>query len=317
MAPLDANIERLLRKLSAVSAAARELTVAERRSGLEQLMALGAEPPPVQRVEMRTLEGAAGPLQARVYTPQRAAEAPLPGLLYFHGGGLVAGSLQSHDAVCRALTSATGCRLVSVGYRLAPEHPFPAAIEDSLAALTWMSEHAGELGVDPQRIGVAGDSAGATLAATLCQINRRTARACIALQLLLCPILDVDARSASRRQFARGYLLDQTVLDHDLKHYLRPGDDPADPRISPLRCPDLSGLPPACIHTAECDPMRDEGAAYARRLEGAGVRVSYRCHSGMIHLFYGLGALVPYVAQAYELIGSDVRAMWAHGGACQ
>jgi acetyl esterase len=312
--PLDASIERLLGKLTAVSATRTELTVAERRSGLEQLLALGAESVPVAEVQARTLPGAEGALPARVYTPHRTAGTRLPGLLYFHGGGLVAGSLQSHDAVCRALASATGCRLVALEYRLAPEHPFPAALMDGLAALGWMAAHAADLGLDAERIGVAGDSAGATLAAALCQIAPRIGHAPIALQLLLCPILDITGAYASRREFARGYLLEQAILEHDLKYYLRPGDDAADPRVSPLRCPDLSGLPPACIHTAECDPMRDEGAAYAQRLEAAGVPVSYRCHSGMIHLFYGLGALVPYVARAYELIGSDVRGMLARCG---
>ena len=312
--PLDAHVERLLGKLAALSDSGAEQTIAQRRDSLEQLMALGARAVAVGSVQSLTLPGAAGPLRARLYSPERAAATALPGLLFFHGGGLVAGSLESHDGVCRALTQATCCRVVALEYRLAPEHPFPAGLQDALVALEWLSSRASELGIDPRRIGVGGDSAGATLAAVVCQIARRTNGPPILLQLLVCPILDIAGDYASRRQFARGYLLEQATLDHDLKYYLQASDDPTDSRVCPMRCPDLSGLPPACIHTAEYDPMRDEGAAYAQRLECAGVPVSYRCHSGMIHLFYGLGALVPAVAGAYQLIGSDVCGMIARCG---
>jgi acetyl esterase/lipase len=133
----------------------------------------------------------------------------------------------------------------------------------------------------------------------------------LALQFLLCPIMDFNADTDSRRRFAKGYLIDRETLEHDLKFYLGPETDRADPRVSPLRAPDVRHVPPACIHTAEFDPVRDEGKAYADRLIGAGVRTTYRCHAGMIHLFYGMGAVIPYAAKALKLMGADIRAMIA------
>jgi acetyl esterase len=235
----------------------------------------------------------------------------LPGLVYFHGGGLVAGSLDTHDGICRALTQASGCRLLAVDYRLAPEHPFPGAVEDGLAATAWVAAHAAELGLDPERLGISGDSAGATLAAVVCQSAAAAGQPPLACQFLICPIMDYSAESDSRRSLADGYLVDRATLEHDLRHYLPAGADRADPRVSPLRAAALRGLPPTCVHTAEYDPLRDEGAAYAERLRAAGVPSTYRCHPGMIHLFYGLGALIPYASTAFQLMGADVRSLLA------
>ncbi|TLZ42774.1 MAG: alpha/beta hydrolase, partial [Gammaproteobacteria bacterium] len=226
-------------------------------------------------------------------------------------GGLVAGSLETHDGICRALAAASRCRLLSVDYRLAPEHSFPAAIDDGLAATWWVATHAAELGLDPDRLGVCGDSAGATLAAVVCQSAAAEGAPRLACQFLLCPIMDYAAESDSRRSLAQGYLIDRATLEHDLRHYLGPEADRADPRVSPLRAPGVMNLPPTVIHTAEFDPLRDEGAAYAERLRAAGVKITYRCHPGMIHLFYGLGALIPYAGAAFGLMGADVRSLMA------
>jgi acetyl esterase/lipase len=171
--------------------------------------------------------------------------------------------------------------------------------------------HADELGLDPRRIGVAGDSAGATLAAVVCHESTASARSRPAFQFLLCPITDFAAESDSRRSLAHGYLVDGDTLEHDLKHYLPPGTDRADPRVSPLRAADLSRLPPTVVHTAEFDPLRDEGQRYADRLRQSGVRALYRCHPGMIHLFYGLGGLIPYAGAAFALMGADIRSLLA------
>jgi acetyl esterase/lipase len=236
-------------------------------------------------------------------------DVPGPALIYFHGGGLVAGSLDTHDPICRSLSNASGCMLLSVDYRLAPEYPFPAAIADGCHATEWVVRHAEELGIDPARIGVCGDSAGATLAAVVCQAVAAGGRGRLALQFLLCPIMDFCASTDSRRDYAAGYLVDQATLDHDLKYYLGADGDPMHPRVSPLRAAEVTNLPPTCIHTAEFDPLRDEGAAYAERLREAGVKTTYRCHSGMIHLFYGMGGLIPYVATAYRQMGTDIRSM--------
>jgi acetyl esterase/lipase len=232
----------------------------------------------------------------------------LPGLIYFHGGGLVAGSLDTHDSICRTLANETGCRLISVDYRLAPEHKFPAAVVDSYAASIWVVEHAAELRIDRNRIAVAGDSAGATLAAIVCQLAGQTRGLEFAAQLLLCPITDFAAQTESRAAFAKGYLLDEAMIERDLEYYIPAGVDVRDPRISPLRALDLSGLPSAYIHTAEFDPLRDEGRAYAEKLTRAGVKVVYTCHLGMIHAFYGMLSAIPYARTALKRIGSELRA---------
>jgi acetyl esterase/lipase len=256
------------------------------------------------------LPGPGGPIPVRIYSPLRAAGAA-PGLIYFHGGGLVAGSISSHDSIARSLAAAASTRVVSVEYRLGPEHRFPAALDDAAAAVRHISAHAADFGIDACRLGVGGDSAGATLAAATCHEASRAGGPPLALQLLLCPILDYSARSPSRHALAKGYLIDEATLDHDLENYLPAHADPKDPRVSPLLAPDLTGLPRTLIHTAEFDPLRDEGRAYFDRLSGAGNQVSYTCHPGMIHLFYGLGAVIPYARTAFAQIGAEIRAALA------
>jgi acetyl esterase len=307
--PLDPRAKRFLDTLAAMNPpSALSLTVPERRRALEQLLSFSGVPELVDQVRTIVVEMNGGPLALRLYRPAGKPDtAVLPGLVYFHGGGLVAGSLDTHDPICRSLSNASGCEVVSVDYRLGPEHPFPAAIEDGCAASRWIAAHAAELGIDPRRIGICGDSAGATLAAVVCQETAGSRSTVFAFQFLLCPIMDFAAETASRHEFAEGYLVDRATLQHDLKHYLAIGSDPADPRVSPLRAVDLHAVPPTLIHTAEFDPLRDEGRAYAARLEAAGVRTIYRCHPGMIHLFYGMRAVIPYVATAFELMGADVR----------
>ena len=308
--PLDPQVKRFLDRLAAATPrGAGTLTIAERRASIERLSALGGEPEPVARIEKRSIPGPIGALRVWIYTPAGARMGLLPGLVYFHGGGFVAGSLDTHDGICRSLANASGCRLVSVDYRLGPEARFPAAVEDACAATRWIGGHAAELGIDGRRLGVGGDSAGATLAAVVARESAAAGQPRLALQFLLCPILDYRAETASWQSFGSGHFLDRETLEHDLTHYLGEHTDPADPRISPLRAQRLEGLPPACIHTAECDPLRDEGAQYAARLEKAGVTASYRCHSGMIHLFYALGAVIPYAAEGFRLMGADIRAL--------
>ena len=309
--PLDARVRRFLDTLAASGAASTlALSVEERRRSLSQLLGFSGPAKAIGGIENRTFPGPASELQVRIYTPAGlGAQELLPGLVYFHGGGFVAGGLDAYDGICRALTAASRCRILSVDYRLAPEHLFPSAIEDGLAATIWVASHAAQLGVDPDRLGVCGDSAGATLAAVVCQSVAATGQVRLACQLLLCPIMDYAAESDSRRSLGSGYLVDRATLEHDLRHYLPAGADRADPRVSPLRAAQLRGLPPTGVHTAEFDPLRDEGAAYAERLRGAGVPTTYHCHPGMIHLFYGLGALIPYADTAFELMGADVRSL--------
>ena len=306
--PLDPRAKRFLDRLAALNPpSVLALTVSERRTGLQQLLSFSGPAEEIARVEERTLPGPSGmPLTLRIYRPASAV-APAPALVYFHGGGLVAGSLDTHDPICRAWSNASGCVLFAVDYRLAPEFPFPAAIADGCHATAWIAAHAEELDIDRDRLGVCGDSAGATLAAVVCRTTVDSGAVKLALQFLLCPILDFCAVTPSRRDYASGYLVDQATLDHDLQHYLGADGDPTHPRVSPSRIGDVSGLPPTCIHTAEFDPLRDEGAAFAVRLREAGIQTTYTCHSGMIHLFYGLGRLIPYATTAWQLIGTDIR----------
>jgi len=310
---LDPRARRFLDTLAAMNPpSALALSVEERRAGLAHLLGFSGAPQAVAAVDQFELPGPAGSLAVRAYTPTGAhAGDRLPGIVYFHGGGLVAGTLDTHDPICRALSNASGCRVLSVDYRLAPEHPFPAAVADGCAATAWIAAHAEELCIDPRRIGVAGDSAGATLAAVVCHESTAAAGSRLAFQFLLCPITDFGAESDSRRSLAQGYLIDRDTLEHDLKHYLLPGTDRADPRVSPLRAGDVSRLPPTAVHTAEFDPLRDEGQLYAERLRESGVPALYRCHPGMIHLFYGLGGLIPYAGVAFAQMGADIRSLLA------
>lgn len=307
--PLDPYARRFLDMMAMGGTA--EPSVAGRRNALRNLARL-SRPRTVTAVAVRDLSvpGPAGELPARLYEPA-GAETALPGLVFFHGGGLVAGDLDTHDAICRTLVEAAGIRLLAVDYRLAPEHPFPAAIEDALAASRWALAHAEELGIDPDRLAIGGDSAGAGLAAVTCQEMRAAGDPAIAAQLLLCPVLDLAGSEPSRRDFAEGYFLDAATIARDLAALGVGEQDLADPRLSPLRAASLAGLPPAILHTAEFDIVRDGGTAYAGRLAEAGVPVRHTCHEGMIHYFYGLGGLIPSGALALNRIGAELATVLA------
>jgi acetyl esterase/lipase len=306
--PIDPHARKFLDMIASggVQDVAR-MSPSEMRAGFCRLTQLvGANDEPIGRIENRMLTGPAGPLPIRVYTPRGAVDEELPGLIYFHGGGGVFGSIETHDGLCRMLANASLCRVLSVEYRLAPEHAFPAAFEDSYAAVIEVFEHAAALGLRANRVAVGGDSAGAALAAAVCQRAKLENGPSIALQLLLCPALDIGTESESRRAFAEGYFLDKATIDWTLKHYCPETLDPADPRLSPLHAADVSCQPPAHVHTAEFDPLLCEGRAYADRLERAGVEVRYMCHAGMIHHFYGMADAIPYARVAIDAIGADI-----------
>ncbi|MGB6394121.1 MAG: alpha/beta hydrolase [Bradyrhizobium sp.] len=305
--PLDPLAKRLLAMMAAASTGERARpTTDERRQSLVKLMQFARSNAMVTTID-GVLPGPAGDLPYRLYTPAQDEDEHLPGFVFFHGGGMVAGSIDSHDRVAAALAEATGCRLISVGYRLAPEHPFPAAVEDAIAATEFVSRHAASLGIDAEKLVVGGDSAGATLAAVVCQHALRSGAPAILAQCLICPVLDFEETSPSREAFAENYLIDRLTLEADLADYLPQGIDPADPRVSPLRATRLTGLPAAIIHTAEFDPMRDEGNAYARKLLAAGVNVEHICHDGMIHNFHAMGAILPQARLVVLQIGEQIR----------
>jgi len=306
--PLDPLAKRFLVMMAAASTGNRwRPTANDRRQALAKLMQFARADVTAAVGVDGLLPGPDGDIPYRLYTPANDTTEHLPGFVFFHGGGMVAGSVETHDGVCAALAQATGCRLISVGYRLAPEHKFPAAVEDAIAATQWVAVHASSLGIDATRLVVGGDSAGATLAAVVCQDALRTAGPAIAAQCLICPVLDFEETSPSREAFAENHLLDRATLEADLADYLPHGADLADPRISPLRATKFAGLPAAIIHTAEFDPMRDEGNAYAGKLVAAGVAVEHICHDGMIHNFHAMGAILPQGRLVFHQIGEQVR----------
>ena len=313
--PLDPAAKRLLAMLGAGPRRDPATMTAEarRRSFATSARFAGVPPTGVAALETE-VEGASGRLAARLYRSENEASAARPGLVWFHGGGLVAGDLDTHEVICRHLAAGSGCRVLSVAYRLAPEHPFPAAAQDAVAALAGVLDRADTFGFDPALIAVGGDSAGGGLAAVAARALRDGRGPRPVLQALLCPVLDARGDTESRRTFADGFGLDAALMARDLVDL--GGGDPAsldldDPCLSPLRAGDLARLPPALIHTAACDPLRDEGAAYAAALERAGVSVAYRCHPGMIHHFYGLAGAIPAAAAARDAfaraIGEAIR----------
>jgi acetyl esterase len=243
----------------------------------------------VDRVEQIELAGAAGSLGARLYVPKSplagSTEEADSGLVYFHGGGFVVCDLDTHDNVCRFLAALTGARVVSVDYRLAPESRFPAAADDAQAAFRDVVARAGELGIDPARVAVAGDSAGGNLAAGVAQAQARESQAAPAFQLLLYPWLDLSEKRRSYSLFRQGFYLSEADLDWYQSQYLGDEAEARDPRCSPLLAEDLSGVAPAYIVTAGFDPLRDEGEAYARRLADAGVAVALHRQAQLIHGF--------------------------------
>ena len=220
-----------------------------------------------------------------------------PVIIYYHGGGWVIGDLESHDGLCRHLVKESGLALLAVDYRLAPEHPFPAAVDDAYAALEWVAEQGEVLGVDSSRIVLAGDSAGGNLSAVVAQLAKERSGPAIKMQALLYPATDMRGESESHRMFTN-HLLTPESYQWFLKHYLPHSADRDDPRASPLRCADLEGLPTAFVLTAGFDPLRDEGKAYADRLKTAGVKVIYRCFEGQIHGFLTLDKMITQAKQA-------------------
>jgi acetyl esterase len=259
----------------------------------------------VASVDDRTIPGPAGAIPVRVYRPSDATG--LPVIVYFHGGGWTIGSLETHDNSCRALTNAVDCVVVSVDYRLAPEHKFPAAVDDALAATQWAAEHAVELGGDPARVAVAGDSAGGNLAAVVSIAARDQGGPPLVFQLLVYPATDAERDSVSMRENATGYFLERESMRWFNTQYLRDERDEDDWRFSPLRAESLVGLPPAFVLTAEFDPLRDQGEAYARRLEDAGVPVELRRYDGVFHGFFGMRDLMEPAQQAWDDVSKALR----------
>ena len=268
-------------------------------------------PPTVQvaQVDDRVVPGPdGGETPVRIYHP--APGTPLPTLVWLHGGGWVIGDLELSDEICRVLASRAGWAVVSVAYRLAPEHPFPAAVEDAHAVLAWVVGEGAVHGLDPARLAVGGSSAGGNLAAAAALVARDRRLPSLALQVLVYPATDF-ADTPSRRAFADGYLLTSDEMDWYARQYLARPEDAAHPYAAPLRCPDLSGLAPAFVVTAELDPLRDEGEAYAERLRAAGVPVTLRRFEGTVH---GFVTFADRLAVGREATAEIVAALRAAAG---
>jgi acetyl esterase len=277
-----------------------------RKLAAESLQPVGGTPEPVRSIENLRIPGPAGEIPIRVYMPD--APAPRPALVYFHGGGWVVCDLDTHDVVCTALARRAGAVVVAVDYRLAPEHKFPAAVIDCYAATAWLASNAERFGIDPRRLSVGGDSAGGNLATVVSLKSRDENGPAIALQAMVYPVTDLSSfATPSYQEFAEGYQLTKKEMEWFRAHYLRSIEDASNPHASPILARDLRGLPPALIITAECDPLRDEGEAYARRLQDAGVTVTCTRYAGMIHPFFSLSGAIPQAFDAIQQVADAIR----------
>src|SRR5215468_2192594 len=304
--PLDPQAQRIIDATNALglppmeqmSPAAARASMRERTAGLGPVEE-------VARTEDHRVPVEGGAITVRCYTPK--GPGPFPVHVYFHGGGWVIGDIETHDGICRSLANAAGCVVASVDYRLAPEHKYPVAAQDAFAATRWIAREAGRLGVDGGRIAVGGDSAGGNLAAAVALMARDGDGPPLALQVLVYPVTHHSFDTPSYREHAEGYLLTRSAMRWFWNHYLPRQEDGLEPLASPLLSRSLHGLPPALVITAEYDPLRDEGEAYAARLGEAGVPVTVTRYPGMIHGFLRMINLVDKARAARDEIASALR----------
>jgi acetyl esterase len=312
---LDPGVRALLDLIAAAAEPRIEtLSPAEaRKMTAENLVPVAGAMEPLRSIQNLRIPGPAGEIPVRIYTPDVSGRRleMLPAMVYFHGGGWVLWNLDTHDVVCSAIANRAGAVVISVDYRLAPEHKFPAAVDDAYAATEWVFANAPKLGIDSSRISVGGDSAGGNLAAVV-SLKRRDANSddspAIALQALIYPVTDLSSMATpSYLEFADGYQLTKSAMQWFRDYYLWDADAALDPHASPLLATDLRRLPPALIITAECDPLRDEGEAYGKRLTDAGVAVTCTRYAGMIHPFFSLSGAIPQALDAIQQVADAVR----------
>jgi acetyl esterase len=306
--PLDPCFGPLLDALAAraASGAPADDPVAAARTGLAAMFTHAAAP------KVSVADRHAGEVPVRIYTPD--GPGPHPVLVFFHGGGFIAGSPDSHDGTARELCAQAGAVVVSVDYRLAPEHRFPAAAEDCHAAVCWVAAHASEFGGDPARLAIAGDSAGGNLTAAVALMNRDRGGPALALQALIYPVLDPACNSPSAIANREGYLLTTASMRWMWSLYVAGPEDYANPYAAPVAAASLAGLPPALVITAEFDPLRDEGEAYGRALAAAGVPVTISRYDGMIHGFASCFDITPRAHEAAGEVARALRSAWAGRG---
>jgi acetyl esterase len=304
--PLDPQVIKILKEAEALGLPAyQDLSPAEAR---QQMLDLAPPVDPllsVKRVEERSIPGPDGEIALRLYYP--AGEAPFPVLVYFHGGGWVIGDLDTHHAFCHALAKSSSCLVVAVDYRLAPEHRFPAAVEDAYAATRWIAENTGLIQADPDRFAVCGDSAGGHLAAVVSMMARDRQGPRVDLQILIYPITDFSFDTPSYEQNKAGYMLTRDMMKWFWNHFIVDEGQADDPYACPLRAKNFGNLPPALILTAEYDPLRDEGEAYGQKLQSAGVNVTLTRWPGMIHGFIRMTAVLEKANDALGQVAGKVE----------
>ncbi|GAC1696729.1 MAG: alpha/beta hydrolase [Ktedonobacteraceae bacterium] len=306
--PLDPQVEALLAQMAAIPPWYSIPLAEARQQRVVSAPVMNGTPEPVRNVEDRTIPGPRGEIPVRIYTPE--GDGPFAVLIYFHGGGWVLSNLDTHDALCRKLANRAVCLVVSVDYRLAPEHKFPAAVEDAYAATCWVAEHAGAFNGDPTRIAVGGDSAGGNLAAVVTHIALDQGGPSLFYQVLIYPATDFYTANSLTRSYhtnGEGYFLTRESMEYFWKHYLNTPEEGADARVAPLRRSEFAGLSPALIITAEFDPLLDEGELYAARLREAGVPVTLRRYDGMIHGFFTMAAVLDKGKQAIDETAQTLR----------
>jgi len=293
--PLDPQAQQVMEQLATLGFPPNHM-VSPEQARINAQARPRAAGPEVAKVEQRNISGPVPDIPVRIYTP--AGAGPFPILAWFHGGGWVIGDLDSADSTARHLAVGAGCVVVSVDYRLAPETKFPGAADDCYAATQWVVQHASQLNGDPGRLAVGGDSAGGNLAAAVALMARDRRGPSIAFQLLVYPVTHCNYTTNSYQAYAEGHMLTRDGMRWYWDHYLKDAADASDPYAAPFVAQNLSGLPPALVITAECDPLCDEGAAYAQRLKEAGVPTTYSCYDGMIHGFFGMPAVLDKGKQA-------------------
>ncbi len=304
--PLDPLVKAFLEQLSLGPKPWEQSDADARASFRDFLKPLAPKDVPIGKVENQSLSDE---VALRLYRPVAAGGESLPALLFFHGGSFRSGDLDTHEALCRLIAGEAGCRVIAVDYRLAPEHPFPAAYDDAYAALIWIEANAAMLGIDPNRIAVGGDSSGGALAALLCQRAKAQGGPAIAYQLLLFPVTQLGGEFASLSAYAEGYLLERAALEYCYDLYA-PRSLWSDPRLSPLLANDVAGLPPALVMLAEFDVLHDEGLAYAEKLRAAGVGVTIADYPGQIHDFLLFQAVFPQAREALAVAANALRAQF-------
>ncbi len=304
---LAPEIRSLLEAMAAEGGPPMEtLSIAEAREVAQSLDQLSGDPEAVSRVEDRKIAGRSSEIPVRIYVPD--GDGPFPGVVYLHGGGWVIGGLDTHDKICRALGRRAGAVVVSVDYRRAPEHAFPAALEDSVDAVAWVADNAAALRIDSQRLVIAGDSAGGAMSTIVAAKARDTGGPALALQVLVYPVADLSSfDTASHREFAEDHFLTQSLMEWFATQYIPRAADRTQPDASPAFIDDLRGLPPALVITAECDPLRDEGEAYAKRMQDSGVPVTLTRYAGMIHPFLHFIGVTPGANKALDEIAAAIR----------